>query len=676
MTDNMSSGSSADGPEDASQSAAAGKPKRTRTKKSATAPAKEKPAARRAGRAVDANAPKTSAKTRKTEPAANAAPKKKAPVRRKSAVSSESAEPAPAAAGAPARFEDPIGDVSDGEGWAYTGEGLEPNADSEAEAYRAGVAVDAVDGTLESHPPGAELDEQPGAEPARLAENVARDREREDSPGIPPPAKLERLQKILSQAGIASRRHAEEMIVAGRVAVNGQIVTTLGSKADPERDHIRVDGKLLHGSERHRYFVLHKPKGYVTTVSDPEGRPTVMEFVSRLGERVYPVGRLDFQSEGLLLMTNDGSLANLLTRASSGVEKTYLVKVAGQPDEEALERLRSGVLIERGGSTASASHGSGGRVRMAPARVRQIRPGENPWYEVVLTEGRNRELRKMFSAVGHYVEKIRRVGYGPLVLDIGPGKLRELSLEEVDALRQTAEGKLKPPRLKTEAMLPKEAGRAAESRPAKRQGWRPSAAHPAKSLRRGQPERGGQQDFGRRGEQRSGAGGFRGQKQESFRPRDRSQREYSGERREWQTRPREGQPDRRGGPTGPRGGFDPRRQERGTFERPDRGFDRRREERSGAPEDREFRARPSRPGARWERSTGDRPSRPEGRPPSGGAKSKFSGPAKFAGKGRSGSFGDERGGRGPVGFSGKRKPGSFRAGPRPGGRRPGGKPRS
>ncbi|HEV2325186.1 MAG TPA: pseudouridine synthase [Terracidiphilus sp.] len=610
-------------------------------------------------------------------------------------MTGEAAETAPAPAGAPARFEDPIGDVSDGEGWTYTGEGLETDADSEAEAYRAGVAVDAVDGTLESHPPGAEadLDEHSGAEPARVAEDVARGRERVDSPGTAPPARLERLQKILSQAGIASRRHAEEMIVAGRVAVNGQIVTTLGSKADPERDHIRVDGKLLHGSERHRYFVLHKPKGYVTTVSDPEGRPTVMEFVSRLGERVYPVGRLDFQSEGLLLMTNDGGLANQLTRASSGVEKTYLVKVAGQPDEEALERLRNGVLIERGGLTASGLHGSGGRVRTAPARIRQIRPGENPWYEVVLTEGRNRELRKMFSAVGHYVEKIRRVGYGPLVLDIAPGKLRELSLEEVDALRQTAEGKLKPPRLKTEAMLPKEAGRAADSRPAKREGWRPSATHPAKPFRRGQPERGGQQDFRRHGEQRSGAGDFRGQKQESFGPRDRSQRQFPGERREWQPRPRprEDQPDRRSGPREPRKGFDTRGQETRRFERSDRGFDRRREERSGAPEDREFRARPNRPGARWERSAGERPFRPEGRTVSGEHKNRYGGPAKFSGKGQSGSFGDERGGhgpvgfagkrkpdggRGPVGFSGKRKPGRFRAGPRPGGRRPGGKPRS
>ena len=245
------------------------------------------------------------------------------------------------------------------------------------------------------------------------------------------------------------------MIVAGRVMVNGQVVTQLGSKADPARDHIRVDGKLLQGAERHRYFMLNKPKGYVTTVSDPEGRPTVMEFFARMPERLYPVGRLDYQSEGLLLMTNDGELANLLTKAGSGVEKTYLVKVAGQPSEEELERLRGGVAIERDEAGSE-------RVRTAPARVRQVREGDNPWYEVVLIEGRNRELRKMFSAVGHFVEKIRRVGYGPLVLDVEPGKLRELSLEEVKALRLTAEGKLKPKRLKVERVPPAKARRVPE----------------------------------------------------------------------------------------------------------------------------------------------------------------------------------------------------------------------
>jgi 23S rRNA pseudouridine2605 synthase len=248
------------------------------------------------------------------------------------------------------------------------------------------------------------------------------------------PAKLERLQKILAQAGIASRRHAEELIEQGRVQVNGTVVTALGTKADAGRDHIRVDGKLLQGAERQRYFVLNKPKGFVTTVSDPEGRPTVMQFFEKMRERLYPVGRLDYLSEGLLLVTNDGDLANKLTKAASGVEKTYLVKVSGQPTEEELERLRGGVAIDRGRLGSE-------QVHTAPARIRQVRRGDNPWYELVLIEGRNRELRKMFEEIGHHVEKIRRVGYGPLVLDLEPGKMRELELEEVEDLRRTAEGK-------------------------------------------------------------------------------------------------------------------------------------------------------------------------------------------------------------------------------------------
>jgi 23S rRNA pseudouridine2605 synthase len=300
-------------------------------------------------------------------------------------------------------------------------------------------------------------------EPENTSRPASKPISQETGPGLPA-GKLERLQKILAQAGIASRRHAEELITQGRVQVNGQVVTVLGSKADPTRDHIRVDGKLIHGAERHRYFMLNKPRGYVTTVTDPEGRPTVMELFSKMGERLYPIGRLDYQSEGLLLVTNDGELANALTRAANGVEKTYLVKVSGRPDEQALDRLREGgVTIERG------LQGEG-KVRTAPARIRQIRPGANPWYEVVLIEGRNRELRKMFEEIGHHVEKIRRVAYGPLVLDLEPGKLRELDPEEVNALRLAAEGKLKPRRLKTSAMLPKEAGQPAEQRD---RGFRP-----------------------------------------------------------------------------------------------------------------------------------------------------------------------------------------------------------
>ena len=172
---------------------------------------------------------------------------------------------------------------------------------------------------------------------------------------------------------------------------------------------------------------------------------------------MYPVGRLDYLSEGLLLMTNDGELANLLTKAGSGVEKVYLVKVAGQPTEEELERLRGGVAIERGEAGSE-------RVRTSPARIRQVRVGDNPWYEVVLTEGRNRELRKMFAAIGHFAEKIRRVGYGPLVLDVEPGKMRELTADEVNALRLTAEGKDEAAAHEGGYSLPKEAGQGRKTR--------------------------------------------------------------------------------------------------------------------------------------------------------------------------------------------------------------------
>jgi 23S rRNA pseudouridine2605 synthase len=243
----------------------------------------------------------------------------------------------------------------------------------------------------------------------------------------------QRLQKIVAAAGIASRRKAEELITSGRVQVNGQTVSELGSKADPERDHIRVDGKLLKKPQQFRYFMLNKPKGVVTTVSDPEGRTTVMKFFARAGARVFPVGRLDYQSEGLLLMTNDGELANVLTSAASQVEKTYLVKVSGKPTEGELEQLRRGVMIERGRRGERE-----GRVMTQPAKISLVRDTDNPWYEVVLTEGKNREIRKMFEEVGHFVEKVRRVGFGPLVLDVPPGETRELSEDEVTQLKKAS----------------------------------------------------------------------------------------------------------------------------------------------------------------------------------------------------------------------------------------------
>jgi 23S rRNA pseudouridine2605 synthase len=239
----------------------------------------------------------------------------------------------------------------------------------------------------------------------------------------------ERLQKIIAAAGIASRRKAEELITGGLVSVNGQVVTELGSKADPERDHIRVNGKLLHGPERHTYLLMNKPKGYVTTLSDPEHRPTVMDLLHGVGARVYPVGRLDYASEGLLLLTNDGEFANRLMKAASHVPKTYMVKVAGTPSPEGLARLREGLSI---------ATDRGRRVRTAPAKIRVIRDSANPWYEVTLTEGRNRQIRRMFEEIGHHVEKIKRVRYGPLQLDVHPGEFRKLTPEEVARLKSLA----------------------------------------------------------------------------------------------------------------------------------------------------------------------------------------------------------------------------------------------
>lgn len=420
-----------------------------------------------------------SAKSANTQPAnAKSGPTataKAAPRRRLKKDEAEAALPAVPLTGP---VEDPIGDTTDGEAHRLLALDGEAGTDEIAtEAHRASES--------DSGPRAAQAAFDHAPVRHGKDSKAAGEASRESRSEPPIEANLERLQKILSQAGVASRRHAEEMIAAGRVMVNGQVITQLGSKADPERDHIRVDGKLIQGAERRRTFLLNKPKGFVTTVSDPEGRPTVMQFFEKMRERLYPVGRLDYQSEGLLLMTNDGELANKVTRAGAGVEKIYLVKVSGQPSEEALEQLRAGVTIDREQpgfhpserKARSLGAPGSGRVVTAPASVRQVRAGDNPWFEVVLIEGRNRELRKMFQAVGHFVEKIRRVGYGPLVLDVEPGQFRELTPDELHALRLAAEGKLKPGspstglgrwggkprRPKSSAMLPREAGRPAQS---------------------------------------------------------------------------------------------------------------------------------------------------------------------------------------------------------------------
>ncbi|HEX3966509.1 MAG TPA: pseudouridine synthase [Edaphobacter sp.] len=268
-------------------------------------------------------------------------------------------------------------------------------------------------------------------------------------------SKGDRLQKILAQAGIASRRKAEEIILEGRVQVNGIVVNTLGTRHDATRDHIRVDGKLLHGPEQQRYYMLNKPRGYVTTLDDPEKRPTVMQLMAKQkagphgdNVRLYPVGRLDYLSEGLLLMTNDGALANALSKAAAGVEKIYLVKISGVPPASGLEQIRRGIMIDRGRLDEVRS-GRRDRIITAPAKIELVRGGENPWYELTLTEGRNRQIRKMFEEIGHHVEKIRRIGYGALRLDVPPGEFRELKPGEVMALDRVAKGRKVVPKKKT-----------------------------------------------------------------------------------------------------------------------------------------------------------------------------------------------------------------------------------
>jgi 23S rRNA pseudouridine2605 synthase len=237
---------------------------------------------------------------------------------------------------------------------------------------------------------------------------------------------LERLQKLIAAAGLASRRKAEELITAGRVTLNGAVVTELGTKADTEQDKIAIDGRPLQSREAPLYFLLYKPKGYVTTASDPQGRPTVIDLMRGINARVYPVGRLDYASEGLLLMTNDGALAQKLTKAGSHVEKTYLVKISGKPGEQELARLRDGITIDLEG---------GRRVKTSPAKIRLADDAPNPWYEVVLIEGRNRQIRRMFDRIGYHVEKIKRIKLGPVRLDVKPGKFRPLTVKEVARLK-------------------------------------------------------------------------------------------------------------------------------------------------------------------------------------------------------------------------------------------------
>jgi len=233
-----------------------------------------------------------------------------------------------------------------------------------------------------------------------------------------------RLQKLLSSAGVASRRASEQMILDGRVMLNGEVVRTLGTKADPAHDDVRVDGRRVKAPARQRYIVLYKPKGYVTTRSDPEKRPTVMDLIGE-GAYIYPIGRLDYDSEGLLLMTTDGDLAARLTHPSHEVDKVYEVIVVGKPDGRALEKLRTGVFIDRHRTSPAHVH--------VGSTIKGARP--TTLLTITIHEGRNRQIRKMCSAVGLPVRDLRRIRMGPVGLGhLKPGQWRDLTPQERDAL--------------------------------------------------------------------------------------------------------------------------------------------------------------------------------------------------------------------------------------------------
>lgn len=237
---------------------------------------------------------------------------------------------------------------------------------------------------------------------------------------------MERLQKILARAGLASRREAERWIVQGRITVNGAVVRKLGSQADPAKDSIKVDGKRVKPAAAPLYYAFHKPPGIITTLNDPERRPDLTPFLVGLGEkrRVFPVGRLDYNTMGLLLLTNDGALAMRLTHPRFGVKKLYQVKLSACPTAEDLTHLRKGIRLDDGVT--------------APARVRVIEKlKKNAWIEIEVHEGRKREVRRMFEALGYFVEKLIRIRFGPIVLGaLPPGKLRPLSQIEVRSLKR------------------------------------------------------------------------------------------------------------------------------------------------------------------------------------------------------------------------------------------------
>lgn len=258
-----------------------------------------------------------------------------------------------------------------------------------------------------------------------------------------------RLQKFLSETGVASRRKAEEMIIEGRIAVNGK-PAQLGMKVDPAKDFIKVDGKPVTRSGPKLYFAFHKPKAVMSTLEDPEGRPTVKDFLGGIKQRVYPVGRLDYHSEGLLLITNDGEFANLVLHPARKIPKTYEVKVKGTVEEKNLEKLRDGIKLEDG--------------MTLPAKLRTVGKTEagNSWLEITIHEGRKRQVRRMFDKVGHPVQKLKRTSIGSIRLGaLEPGGLRPLTQREIEkivkAAKAAAGATAEPPTTRTKAKKQKPA---------------------------------------------------------------------------------------------------------------------------------------------------------------------------------------------------------------------------
>jgi len=240
---------------------------------------------------------------------------------------------------------------------------------------------------------------------------------------------LPRLQKVLAEMGLASRRQAEEMIRQGRVTVNGR-AARIGEKVDPSRDHIRVDGRKVALPAGKVYLLLHKPKSTVTTMEDPEGRPTVMSLVKERGARLFPVGRLDYDAEGFLLLTNDGDLAHRLSHPSFRIPRTYWVKVKGKPSAEEIRKLSRGISLEDGPT--------------APCRIAALRETrENAWMEMTLHEGRNRQVKRMWERMGYSVLKLKRVSFAGLALgNLPPGEYRALRPREVEKIKKMTKAPL------------------------------------------------------------------------------------------------------------------------------------------------------------------------------------------------------------------------------------------